>query len=90
MTKLIAIDEEAFQQLKDRLDRIEKKLDQKLEDKPQTTDRKLTKKEAAAYLGRSLNCLTTWMKQGLVPYQRIGRKVYFLESELREAGKKIK
>lgn len=37
-------------------------------------------------------CRTTlylWRKKGLIPYHRIGRRIYFLEHEVVEAVKKI-
>ncbi len=42
----------------------------------------LSRKEAAEFLGCSLTSLYTYMKNGLIPFRRIGRKVLFEQSEL--------
>lgn len=42
----------------------------------------LTKKEMADELDISLVSLTEWMKQGRVPYMRLGKRIYFKKLEV--------
>ncbi len=37
----------------------------------------MTKKEMANELDISLVSLTEWMKQGRIPYKRMGKRIYF-------------
>lgn len=47
----------------------------------------LSKAEVCQELGISLNTLTEWMKDGIVPYLRYGRRVYFERHRLLAAGR---
>lgn len=90
MEQFIFIPIEQFQESQERLERIESAI-KSLTKKAETSgsnDKLLTRSEAAQLLGRSLTCLNDWMKKGYLPFRRIGRKVYFLESDLLKAGKK--
>jgi excisionase family DNA binding protein len=49
---------------------------------------KLTQKEAAAFLGKSVTTLISWKKAGKVPYYQIGRSVFFSKSELLKIARK--
>jgi len=46
------------------------------------TEKLLTKKEMAEELDISLVSLTDWMKQGRLPYLRMGKRVYFKKDEV--------
>ncbi|VTP93927.1 helix-turn-helix domain-containing protein [Sphingobacterium daejeonense] len=48
----------------------------------QPTEKLLTKKEMAAELDISLVSLTDWMKQGRIPYMRMGKRIYFKKQEV--------
>jgi excisionase family DNA binding protein len=45
--------------------------------------------QAANILNISLSTLHTYKKQGIIPFHRIGRRVYFKESELLASLKKV-
>jgi excisionase family DNA binding protein len=45
----------------------------------------ISKKEACKYFGCSEPTMTKYMAQGLVPFHRKSRRVYFFKSELRQA-----
>jgi excisionase family DNA binding protein len=47
-------------------------------------DEILERKQAAEMLGVSLTTLTTWVKDGILPDHKKGRRRYFLKSELYE------
>lgn len=47
----------------------------------------LTKKQALDILKISAPTLLRYQKEGLIPYYRVGRKVYFKTSEIAEATK---
>ena len=46
-----------------------------------------TKEEVCEEFGISLTTLTEWMKDGIVPFLRYGRRVYFERHSLLEAGR---
>lgn len=46
------------------------------------TEKLLTKKEMADELDISLVSLTEWMKQGRIPYMRMGKRIYFKKQEV--------
>lgn len=48
----------------------------------ESTEKLLTKREMADELDISLVSLTEWMKQGRVPYLRMGKRVYFKKKEV--------
>jgi len=48
----------------------------------QVSEKLLTKKEMADELDISLVSLTEWMKQGRVPYMRLGKRIYFKKQEV--------
>lgn len=58
---------------------------------PQETskDKKLSRKDVKNDFGICYQTLNSRMKDGTLPYHRIGRKIYFLESELTSALPKI-
>lgn len=43
----------------------------------QLSEKLLTKREMADQLDISLVSLTEWMKQGRIPYMRMGKRIYF-------------
>src|SRR5690606_17055246 len=47
-----------------------------------STEKLLTKKEMADELDISLVSLTEWMKQGKIPYMRMGKRIYFKKNEV--------
>ncbi|MCO4291348.1 helix-turn-helix domain-containing protein [Solitalea sp. MAHUQ-68] len=49
-------------------------------------DRLLTFDEAAEILSVSKVTLTEWRKRGIMPYQKIGKRVYFKQSDLLTVG----
>lgn len=51
-------------------------------------DSLLTKTEACQEFGISLTTLTEWQKNGIVPFIRLGRRIYFERSMVLEAGRK--
>jgi len=46
------------------------------------TEKLLTKREMADELDISLVSLTEWMKQGKIPYMRMGKRIYFKKHEV--------
>lgn len=69
-----------FQQLDERLERIEKFL---LRTEPaQINDTLLSKKETAQLLGISLNTLDTYTKNKTIPCYGIGSKIVFKRNEV--------
>jgi excisionase family DNA binding protein len=46
------------------------------------SEKLLTKKEMADELDISLVSLTEWMKQGRIPYLRMGKRIYFKKKEV--------
>ncbi|GEM_PF-325298 len=48
-------------------------------------ERLLTKREMADELDISLVSLTEWMKNGRIPYMRMGKRVYFRKREVLES-----
>lgn len=46
------------------------------------SEKLLTKSEMAAELDISLVSLTEWMKQGKIPYRRMGKRIYFKKEEV--------
>ncbi|MBF9238389.1 helix-turn-helix domain-containing protein [Hymenobacter sp. BT683] len=50
-------------------------------------DSLLTKTEACREFGISLTTLTEWQKNGIVPFVRLGRRIYFERSKMLEAGR---
>src|SRR5690554_6034182 len=47
-----------------------------------SSEKLLTKKEMADELDISLVSLTDWMKQGKIPYMRMGKRIYFKKQEV--------
>src|SRR5690606_23022539 len=47
-----------------------------------SSEKLLTKKEMADELDISLVSLTDWMKQGKIPYMRMGKRIYFKKNEV--------
>ncbi len=47
-----------------------------------SSEKLLTKKEMADELDISLVSLTEWMKQGKIPYMRMGKRIYFKKNEV--------
>jgi len=47
-----------------------------------SSEKLLTKKEMADELDISLVSLTDWMKQGKIPYMRMGKRIYFQKNEV--------
>jgi len=45
-------------------------------------DNLVSRKDIARLFGVSLVTVNTWMKEGLLPYHRINRRVYFKKSEV--------
>ncbi len=60
-----------------------------IQDSPvNSEDDKLTQKEAAKFLGKSVNTLIDWKKKGKIPYYQIGRSIFFSKSELLKLARK--
>ncbi|ALW85252.1 hypothetical protein AUC43_09175 [Hymenobacter sedentarius] len=55
--------------------------------KVDSPDSLLTKAEACREFGISLTTLTEWQKNGIVPFVRLGRRIYFERSKMLEAGR---
>jgi hypothetical protein len=49
----------------------------------------ITIAELAKLLQRSIVTIHSWKKQGLIPFYRIARKIYFKQSEVLESLQKI-
>jgi excisionase family DNA binding protein len=47
-----------------------------------SSEKLLTKREMADELDISLVSLTEWMKQGKIPYMRMGKRIYFKKNEV--------
>lgn len=47
-----------------------------------SAEKLLTKREMADELDISLVSLTEWMKQGRIPYLRMGKRIYFKKQEV--------
>lgn len=69
-----------FQQLDERLERIEQILSRT--EPAQINDTLLSKKEAAQLLGISLNTLDTYTKNKTIPCYGIGSKIVFKRNEV--------
>jgi excisionase family DNA binding protein len=54
-----------------------------------TTTQFLTTEDVCQMFDVCRTTLYNWRKGGLLPFHRMGRKVYFLEHEITEAVKKI-
>ena len=48
----------------------------------QLSEKLFTKREMADELDISLVSLTEWMKQGRIPYMRMGKRIYFKKQEV--------
>lgn len=57
---------------------------------PIEQDRKLTKKEAARALNVTEVTIDQYRRQGILPYQKLGARVYFKHSDIVNAGSKIR
>ena len=55
--------------------------------KIEATDKLLTSAEACALFGVSKTTLIDWRKRDLVPFLRLGKKIRFEESAVREAAR---
>ena len=55
--------------------------------KVDSLDSLLTKTEVCREFGISLTTLTEWQKNGIVPFVRLGRRIYFERSKMLEAGR---
>lgn len=56
-----------------------------LSNKAVSTKEFLTRKETAKYFSISLVCLHDWVKKGIVKPYKMGRRTYFMHSELVDA-----
>ena len=54
---------------------------------PPATDHLLTKEQACREFGVSKTTLTEWMKAGIVPFIRLGRRVYLERDQVMNAGR---
>ena len=54
-------------------------------EKEKGNERLFTKTEMANELDISLVSLTDWMKKGIIPYLRLGKRIYFRKSEVIKA-----
>ncbi len=54
---------------------------------PEGAGQLLTPREACAAFGISKTTLADWKKRGLVPFIRLGRRVYFERERVLEAGR---
>ena len=50
----------------------------------------MSAEECCQYLGISSSCLSAWKTKGMLPYRKIGKRVFYIKSEidsaLEEAG----
>ena len=54
---------------------------------PKESDQLLTIEEACAEFGISKTTLQEWKKRQIIPFLRLGRRIYFERSKLLEAGR---
>ena len=54
---------------------------------PQNGENLFTKEEACRQFGVSKTTLTQWMKAGIVPFIRLGRRVYLERDQVMAAGR---
>jgi len=47
----------------------------------------MTAKEVIDFLSISKSCLNEWKSNGVIPYKRLGKRIYFRRSEITEALK---
>ncbi|GAB2955008.1 hypothetical protein GCM10027048_20770 [Hymenobacter coalescens] len=54
-----------------------------------TADKPLrSKQQVCEELGISKTTLTEWMKSGVIPFIRLGRRIYFEKNQVLEAGRR--
>ena len=54
---------------------------------PTPANELLTKEQACREFGVSKTTLTEWMKAGIVPFVRLGRRIYFERDQVMAAGR---
>tara|TARA_R110002049_G_C9162040_1_gene561073 strand:- start:3935 stop:4237 length:303 start_codon:yes stop_codon:yes gene_type:complete len=52
-----------------------------------TTEDRLTQKEAAKFLGKSEQCLIQWRKKKLIPFYKIAGSVFYSKKELLDTAR---
>ena len=74
---------EDIQQINEKLDRIDKKIDSVLEIKPDTLIW-LTTKQAAQALQITTRTLQTYRDQGMIPFSQFGREIRYQQSDIQQ------
>lgn len=72
--------EKAIEELKELLSKYERPAEQVI----------LDEADALAYLKVSKRCLSNWREQGVLPYHKLGGKIYYILSEILDAIKSEK
>lgn len=49
---------------------------------------RLTQKEAAEFLGCSVQTIMNWKKKGIIPYYQVESSIFYLKGELLECARK--
>lgn len=56
--------------------------------KPYSQEDKLTQKQAAIFLGRSVTTIIDYKKKKIIPFHKMGNNIFYYKSELLEASRK--
>lgn len=73
----------ALQEILDKLEKIDSRLESVINGKPQT-ERFLNSKEAAKFLGVTTRTLASYKDQEVIPFSQYGRLVRYRESDLQD------
>ena len=74
-----------FEEINNRLDKMNQKLEEATLQK--NAERVMTSDEVIAFLDISSKTLQNWMNKGYLPRRGVGKRLYFLESEIVECIK---
>lgn len=55
---------------------------------PTTKNDKLSQREAAEFLGVTVQTIMNWKKKGIIPFYQVENSIFFLKSELLECARK--
>ena len=56
--------------------------------KPYSQEDKLTQKQAAKFLGKSVTTIIEYKKKKIIPFHKMGNNIFYFKSELLEASRK--
>jgi len=56
--------------------------------RPYSEEDKLTQKEAAKFLGKSVTTIIKYKKDKIIPFHEMGNSIFYFRSELLEASRK--